>query len=200
MQKCNDNKYLNDEYTFKLYNIASEFLEENGYSRVSMRCFIKNDSDNENVIKFSECGFKSSLALGCGGRSYLGRLHTCSDYTTDNKQIKKEINSFINTKDFTKVANGIILNDDEIKRRYVIKHLMILPGINISRYRKLFNSDIESDFECIEKFIKKGLLEKNEEYIGLSKIGLAYSDYIGPQFISKDIKNKMTEWDNMYDL
>ena len=38
---------------------------------------------------------------------------------------------------------------------------------------------------------------ENGAYIGLTKEGLGLSDYIGPQLISEEIRNKMLEWERI---
>lgn len=51
---------------------------------------VMGESSPRRMPAFDECGFKSALSLGCGGRSYLGRLHTCTPYrTTRNAASRK---------------------------------------------------------------------------------------------------------------
>lgn len=111
-------------------------------------------------LRFSECGLKSALSLGCGGRSYLGRLHTCTPYRTTRSASLEEIVLFQRTEDFSSVSNGILLSDEELKRRYVIKHLLILPGISRQAYKEAFQADVLEDFPIIKEWIGQGWLEE----------------------------------------
>lgn len=110
--------------------------------------------------EFSECGLKSALSLGCGGRSYLGRLHTCTPYRTTRNAALEEIERYQRTEDFSSVSNGILLSDEELKRRYVIKHLLILPGISRQAYKRAFQADVLEDFPIIKDWIGQGWLEE----------------------------------------
>ena len=188
---------LDSDHAYALYRCGSEYLRENGYVQISMRRFVRKSSGNM-FPKFNECGFKSALSLGCGGRSYLGRLHACTPYRTTRSAALEEIERYQRTEDFSFVTNGILLSDDEIKRRYVIKHLLILPGISKQVYRKAFQADLLENFPIIKDWMGQGWLEEHytgQDYIGLTIEGLGLSDYIGPQLISEDIRKKMLEWE-----
>ncbi len=193
---------LDSDHAYALYQCGSEYLRDNGYLQISMRRFVRKSSENM-LPEFNECGFKSALSLGCGGRSYLGRLHTCTPYRTTRCAALEEIERYQRTEDFSFVTNGILLSDDEIKRRYVIKHLLILPGISKQAYRKAFQADLLEDFPIIKDWMEQGWLEEydigqdyiNQDYIGLTLEGLGLSDYIGPQLISGEIMKKMLEWE-----
>lgn len=188
---------LDSDYAYALYRCGSEYLRENGYVQISMRRFVR-ESSGDMLPEFSECGLKSALSLGCGGRSYLGRLHTCTPYRTTRSAALEEIERYWRTEDFSFVTNGILLSDDEMKRRYVIKHILILPGISKQAYRKAFQADLLEDFPIIKDWMGQGWLEEcynGHDYIGLTLEGLGLSDYIGPQLISEEIREKMLEWE-----
>ena len=95
------------------------------------------------------------------------------------------------------VHHGILLSDDELKRRYVIKHLMIIPGISKNAYKKAFASDLLVDFPIINEWINTGWIDENNDFICLTEIGLSLSDYIGPKLISEEIAEKMFEWERV---
>lgn len=190
---------LDLENTYRLYQYGSAYLKENGYTQRSMRCFLKKTEENQNQCRssFSECGFKSTLSLGCGGRTYLGRLHTCTPYKITRCAALEEINNYIQIKDHMIVNHGIILSDEELKRRYVIKHILMIPGISKKAYKKAFDSDLLVDFPIINEWIKSGWIDETQDFICLSEVGLGLSDYIGPQLISEEIKAKMLEWERV---
>ena len=216
---------LDPDHAYALYQRGSGYLKENGYTQISMRRFVRKKSGRTGegsmvygkslLPEFSECGLKSALSLGCGGRSYLGRLHTCTPYRTTRSAALEEIGRYQQTEAFFPVTNGILLSDEEIKRRYVIKHLLILPGISKQAYQNAFQADLLEDFPVIRDWVRLGWLQEGydsqgcgdtgpqdggvrctgHDRIGLTEEGLGLSDYIGPQLISEDIKGKMLEWE-----
>lgn len=113
---------------------------------------------SEHLRPFSECGFGNSLALGCGGRSYVGNLHFCTPYAITRQDCLRELYAYENTQDFTAVTHGIVLSREEQKRRYVIRHLLIRPGLDIGRYRERFGTEILKEFPLLSEWIEEGYL------------------------------------------
>ncbi|MCM1240829.1 MAG: STM4012 family radical SAM protein [Lachnospiraceae bacterium] len=198
LERRGGKEQLDSDHSYALYQCGSGYLRENGYAQVSMRRFVRKKSESVSP-KFSECGLKSALSLGCGGRSYLGRLHACTPYRTTRAAALEEIQRFQRTEDFSAVTNGILLSDDEIRRRYVIKHLLILPGLSRQAYRRTFQTDVLKDFSVLRDWMECGWLEEKHadayDHIALTQEGLGLSDYIGPQLISEEIRAKMLEWE-----
>ncbi len=147
---------------------------------------------------FSDCGFGSCLALGCGGRSYLGNLHFCTPYAITRNDCLKELEQFENTRDFTQITHGIFLSREEEKARYVIRHLLIRPGILEEEYERCFGTWLLKDFPLLEQWIEQDFLSRNQGFLGLTDKGLKVSDNLGPMLISPDIRKKMEEWEELY--
>ncbi len=175
------------------YRAARDFLKKVGFRQDSMRRFVRGSEKRQ----FSECGFGTSLALGCGGRSYLGRLHFCSPYAITRKECLLRLDEFEQTEDYTKITHGIFLSEEELKRRYVIRHLLIRPGLALARYYDSFGSQVMEDFPQLYDWEEKGYLLRGE-YLSLSDKGLELSDYLGPQLISAEILAAMVEWEKLY--
>ncbi len=193
------------------YQSASRMLWEKGFWQDSMRRFVRRQGQR----KFSECGFGSSLALGCGGRSYLGNLHFCTPYGITQRECFYRLEEYENTEDFTNITHGILLSGEEMKRRYVIRHLLIYPGLCVERYQKHFGSDATDDFPLLKEWMEKGFVHMQrdgdpeqikaadeesrrkglEEYMALTPRGLELSDYLGPQLISPKVQKAMEEWE-----
>jgi len=140
------------------YRCASRFLRGEGFRQDSMRRFVRRDG----IRAFSECGFGTSLALGCGGRSYLGRLHFCSPYAVDGGECLARLKEYESTADYTRITNGIFLSEEEIKRRYVIRHLLIRPGLDPDLYRERFHREVAEDFPLIRDWQERGYVELQE--------------------------------------
>ena len=61
---------LDPERAADEYEAGADYLIQMGYHQDSMRRFVRRESENR---EFLDCGSGTSLALGCGGRSYLDR-------------------------------------------------------------------------------------------------------------------------------
>ncbi|MCI9282756.1 MAG: coproporphyrinogen III oxidase family protein [Lachnospiraceae bacterium] len=195
---------LDPEYAYQQYWEMSEYLQSEGFRQDSMRRFVRKKFGEESRRKFSECGFGTSLALGCGGRSYVGRLHFCTPYTVTQQSCLEQLKRFEETEDFLVVKHGILLSEEEQKRRYVIRHLLIRPGIAKERYREIFGSSLWADFPILERWVEEEWLqiEETEEYqsfLSLTKEGIGLSDYLGPMLISREVSGKMQEWETIYE-
>lgn len=188
---------------YEQYQKAAEFLQASGFRQDSMRRFVKGREKRE----FSECGFKTSLALGCGGRSYLGNLHFCTPYAITQDTCLKQLEEFEHTEDFSVISHGILLSNEEMRRRYVIRHLLIRPGIPLNQYQTCFGSRAMEDFPVLKKWVDQGFLrieqshEKtgSEDFLTLTELGMGFSDYLGPEMISDNVRERMREWDEVHE-
>ena len=185
---------LEPQKAYEQYREASAFLRSSGFRQDSMRRFVRVKDEEGNLREFSDCGFGTSLALGCGGRSYLGNLHFCTPYAITPRDSLFQLQQFIAAEDYTKVNHGILLSEDEIKRRYLIRHLLIYPWLNEEEYHRRFQSRADVDFPFLGEWIDKGWLVR-DSFLALSEMGLGLSDYLGPQMISRQIRQRMDAWE-----
>jgi len=188
-----------EEQAYSLYCEAVSFLKARGYRRDSMRRFVRSDRPPV----FRECGYGNTLSLGCGGRSYLGNLHACAPFAVRPGQCRKRIQEFLDTEDYLAVPYGIVLSEDEEKRRYSAKHLLFGPGISLDAYRSRFGTEPEADFPFLRQWKEQGLAleeERTQEtgerglFLGLTEEGIGWSDALGPEFISSEVRRKMEEF------
>lgn len=185
-----------DEKTRELYDFVCEFLDKRGYIQYSMRRFV-----HKNYVPLTpaeECGFGNTLSIGCGGRSYIGNLHFCTPYHVRQKECKIQLDSYIATKDFRKITHGFLLDKEEEKRRYVIKNILFISGLNAEGYYNKFGSNPLDDFPLLKTWAAKGYLKNEDKRYILTKEGLSLSDFLGPELISKRVKGLMEEWENRY--
>ncbi len=195
---------LEPELAFLQYREGAAFLKSQGYRQDSMRRFVREKSDGRKAISkaqdgqtYQSCGFGTSLALGCGGRSYLGNLHFCTPYGVERQRVLDEIARFEATRDYGEISHGFLLSPDEQKRRYLIRQLLMLPGVSRADYTSHFHSEIFADFPVLSQWKKDGWLQENEQFVFLSQEGLGLSDFLGPQLISDDVGKKMEEWNQL---
>lgn len=175
--------------TFQLYSLAKEFLESKGYVRKSMRRFERGQEQKSTGGGL--CGFTNTIAIGCGGRSYIGNLHFCAPYAVEQKACREIISGYLTQKDFLNISHGYILNENEMKRRYALKHLLYDRGINREDYREHFKGEAENDFPMIEEWGKEQYVGFSGEWIFLTDKGMDLSDYLGPKFISEEVARLM---------
>lgn len=186
---------LEPEKAVEEYEAGARYLIHMGYRQDSMRRFVRQE---EGRREFSDCGFGTSLALGCGGRSYLGNLHFCTPYAITRTDCLKELERFEQTDDFTEITHGIFLSDQEQKRRYVIRHLLIRPGIFAKAYGEFFGTELLQDFPILKKWIEEGFLFWERGFLTLTSEGMKRSDRLGPMLISPEIRRRMEEWEECH--
>lgn len=178
---------LDENAAMNLYERARSYLLERGYAQESMRRFRLSSWMREGE-KALDCGFENMISLGCGGRSYLGDLHVCEPYVVSRDLCMKSLAAFIQKKDFfSSGLSGYMLNEDEHRRRYAVKNILHVRGIELEKYQKRFGAGPEQHFSFLKAFYHKGYLEKISGFLRLTPEGLALSDKIGPAFISKDV-------------
>lgn len=177
------------------YENASRFLRDEGFRQDSMRRFVRQAGERA----YGECGLGTSLALGCGGRSYLGRLHFCSPYAVTRKGCLAGIAEYENTVDYTQATHGMLLSEEELRRRYLIRHLLIAPGLSLGRYQEVFGSRAMDEFPVLKGWVERGFAQVRQGgYLSLTEAGLALSDYLGPQLISPQVRAAMEEWEESH--
>lgn len=181
---------------FVLYRAAKEFLQKAGYVRKSMRRFVRKDylATEEMQGNGHLCGFDNTISLGCGGRSYIGNLHYCTPYAVGQEACRKQLANYLEQEDFLNIHHGYLLDQDEMKRRYVIKHLLYDRGIYKTDYQEHFGRAVEEDFPILVDWQEEQLLEQRDAWIALTEEGMDRSDYLGPQFISEEVAEKMAAW------
>lgn len=177
--------------TFDMYQCVRERLKKEGYHPYSMRRFVR---EAEKIPEASLCGFGNTISVGCGGRSYIGNLHFCTQYAVRQEHCVSLVENYIQKKDYMNVEFGCLLSADEQKRRYVIKHILFGQGISRKDYRQHFGGEAEQDFEPIAKWMNEGYAVRTENHITLTEQGIALSDYLGPQLISDEVREKMKGW------
>ncbi len=238
VRQVRDGLVLDPERAYEEYREAAAYLRSRGFRQDSMRRFVRSrgagdhgegpgeglraDIQKEETEQcrrehggdreFSDCGFKTSLALGCGGRSYAGNLHFCTPYAISRAGCVAELKAFLECEDYTDIRHGIFLSEEEQQRRYVIRHLLIRPGLDRARYERRFGRDVLKDFPLLSRWLERGFLEerggdrprgtdddgRESRWLTLTEEGLGLSDYLGPQLISSEIRRRMEEWDGIH--
>jgi oxygen-independent coproporphyrinogen-3 oxidase len=176
-----------------MYRAARDLLCPLGYRQTSMRRFVKTADNAPDVsdpgAEGASCGDEVMLSCGAGGRSYIGDLHYASRYAADARQIAAIVDDYCATDDFFHARNGYVLDQDEHRRRFIIKNLMFWRGVDCAEFQRRFQADIfQYDFSGL---LEEGFVVQQAERIVLTEKGLAASDYVGQLFISPAVRERM---------
>ena len=134
------------------------------------------------------------VGLGSGARSYTRHIHYSTEYAVGRKGVVDIINNYCQETDegFGLASYGIILNEEDQKRRYLIKSLLHGEGLNAARYRELFLSDVFTEFPELPQLIDAELFcVTGDDEIKLTPSGMELSDSIGPWLYSQTIDRLM---------
>lgn len=178
----------------ELYRIGRDFLLSNGYIQDSMRLFRHASI----CIKSNEysCQEDGMIGLGTNARSYTKSTHYSTPYATSRQKINEIIDSYTNTSrsDFDTVDFGIVLDESERKRRYLIKSLLKSQGIDIRQYESYFGASLSEDFPDLSTLIDLEMVCRIDTRLALTPRGMSLSDLIGYWFISEQIQSRMKEY------
>lgn len=179
------------DHRMELYKTARDFLFAEGFEQSSMRMFSRSSGQKSSSYSCQEDGM---IGLGVNARSYTKAFHYSTEYAVKRDSSLDILNSYISQKDFSFASHGIDLSVNEQKRRYLIKSLLKAEGINLSHYKKLFGTDLQSEFPELPVLADMDLTVQNQDQLRLTAEGLALSDLIGYWFISDSVKTKMREY------
>lgn len=178
------------ETMLQMYRAIREFLNREGYQPYSMRRFVKKGRADAGQLPESLCGFGNTLSIGCGGRSYIDNLHFCTPYAVSAKQCLQILSAYQGQEDYLQVTHGYLLSDEEIKRRYVIRHLLFGRGVSLTDYQRQFQEEVSARFWQLLEWERDGYVVFSDGYAGLTEEGFALSDYLGPQLISDAVRKR----------
>lgn len=208
-----------------LYRQARSFFLEMGYRQVSMRMFERKtkgaSTSCERVLDAGErdldvgvgeydsfslsdgkpsysCQEDGMVGVGVGARSYTSTCHYSSRYAVGQKAVRQIIESYVNApaETFSAADYGIILGDDERKRRFVLQSLLHVEGLSFPDYERIFASDCLEDFpQLVSVYERIGLAEILYDRLVLTSSGLEWSDRIGFELYSPEVRSLMESYD-----
>jgi oxygen-independent coproporphyrinogen-3 oxidase len=181
---------LSPDKRMQLYQAGREFLLANGYHQISMRFFRAAHAPNQNGPIYC-CQEDGMVGLGSGARSYTRALHYSTEYAVSRTSVKEIIMDYCQRKSFSVADYGIVLDDNDQKRRYLIKSLLHIDGLNLEAYQHRFATDALADFPEIAELLRLGLCECDEQQMIPTSKGLTYSDLIGPWLVSQSVQQRM---------
>jgi oxygen-independent coproporphyrinogen-3 oxidase len=177
------------------YRAARSLLLSEGYTQVSMRMFraVHAPAETGPVYCVQDDGM---LGLGCGARSYTRTHHYSNEYAVGAGTIRSILHAYATTpgEAFAFAHHGYVLNNDEQRRRYVLKSLLEAGGLSLTAYQHRFNSSLLSDLPTLHELFEFGLATIDHEMMLLTPAGLERSDTIGPWLYSLSVQQLMEEY------
>lgn len=135
------------------------------------------------------------VGLACGARSYTRGLHYSSEFAVSPGAVRELIDAYIARTDhsFGHVDHGILIDDEDQRRRYVILSLLLSEGLDLDAYRSRFGSDVFGDLPELDALEPAGLAHhlQADGRLMLTEAGLERSDLIGPWLHSDRVQSLM---------
>ncbi|CAM5296816.1 STM4012 family radical SAM protein [Streptomyces narbonensis] len=186
-----------DETRLRLYRYGRDHLLAHGYEQVSMRMFRRTDAAPLGPDDYA-CQTDGMIGLGCGARSYTSALHYSFNYAVDMREIRSIIDAYTESADFSRVEVGRWVDAEEARRRHLLQSLLQAEGMPVAGYEERFGSSPFADFPAeLARFEALGWLDADAPagLLRLSPEGLAYSDGLGPELFSPDVRAAMAAYE-----
>jgi oxygen-independent coproporphyrinogen-3 oxidase len=174
----------------QLYQEALPLLQQAGYQAQSMRLFSKDPLSTADYC----CQDDGMVGLGPGARSYTREVHYSSEYAVGQPGVRAIIEAF-DQHPYHLASYGYQLDDQEQRRRWVIKSLLRATGMDIDHYQQRFHSHPLRDLPQLQELLDLQLAQLTPSHLQLNAQGLAQSDTIGPWLYSAQVQQKMQQYE-----
>lgn len=180
-----------DAQRLLLYRLGVARLAAAGYRQQSMRMFRRADLDST-TDEYS-CQDDGAIGLGCGARSYTHDLHYSFDYAVSVSGVRAVLDDYLGrpATDFRYAEVGYRLDAAEQRRRWLLKSLLRVDGVDRPAYRKRFATDACDDFPDLRLLADNGLVHIGPTHVTPTVAGLERSDAIGPWLVSTAVRDAM---------
>lgn len=184
-----------DDLRLQCYREARALLTDAGYQQISMRMFRAAHAPEESgpVYCVQDDGM---VGLGCGARSYTSAYHYSNEYAVQARGVRAILARYSATtaEEFALASYGFYLNEDEQRRRYILKSLLEMGGVSLQAYRTRFKSDLFSDLPQLTDLITSGMAVVTDDLLTLTTEGTERSDAIGPWLYSRQVQELMERY------
>jgi oxygen-independent coproporphyrinogen-3 oxidase len=191
-------RQVEDALRLACYRAARDRLSAEGYEQISMRMFRRADAKPASNVGTEYCCQQDGMVgLGCGARSYTRTLHYSSEYAVAATGVREIIANYVSRGDaeFDLVDYGCELDDDEQRRRWVIKSILRTEGLVEAAYEGRFGSSPLDDVPALIELLEAELLERRDGRVVSTESGLERSDAIGPWFYSDRARRLMDAYE-----
>ncbi|WP_254876857.1 STM4012 family radical SAM protein [Verrucosispora sp. NA02020] len=179
-----------DAQRLALYRQAVETLGAAGYRQESMRQFRRADVPAPDGPDYC-CQDDGMVGLGCGARSYTTALHYSFDYAVSVSQVRAVLDDYLArpADDFRYAEFGYHLDGTEQRRRWLLKSLLRVDGVDPDAYLARFGRLPGEDFPQLDRLVERGWA--TDGGLWLTPSGLARSDAVGPWLTSAEVQHAM---------
>jgi oxygen-independent coproporphyrinogen-3 oxidase len=179
-----------DGQRLALYRQGRDTLREAGYEQLSMRHFRRAGLTVPPADY--DCQDDGMVGLGCGARSYTAGLHYSFDYAVSVGGVRAVLDDYLRRPpaDFGYAEVGFRLDEDEQRRRWLVRTLLRASGVSRSAWHRRFAEPLPS----LEPLVERAWLAADEDRLWLTDEGLARSDAIGPWLVSPAVRSAMGEY------
>ncbi|AQA20817.1 hemN C-terminal domain protein [Rhodococcus sp. MTM3W5.2] len=186
-----------DARRLDLYRRGRDHLIASGYIQESMRMFRRADAPDLGPNDYA-CQTDGMIGLGCGARSYTRELHYSFDYAVDATEVRAIIDDYVagTIEDFRRAAVGHAMTGDEARRRHLLQSVLQAMGMPLADYRSRFGADPHEHFgDELSRWTERGWLLSDGDRLRLTALGLAYSDALGPELFSPEVRAAMAKYE-----
>lgn len=174
------------------YREGRDILLDRGYRQLSMRLFRKASHQLGDGPVYC-CQEDGMVGLGVGARSYTTALHYCTEYAVGRTGVSAITQAFVERAphDHAVADFGCELDESEQRRRYIIKSLLRVDGLDLDAYEAQFASAVLDDFPELQELVQRDLAEQSDTTLRLTHRGMELSDVIGPWLVSDLVHERM---------
>jgi oxygen-independent coproporphyrinogen-3 oxidase len=185
-----------DDIRLACYREGRALLLAEGYEQVSMRMFRSTRALSAEQPVYC-CQDDGMVGLGCGARSYTSALHYSNEYAVGACGVRGIIERYSasTSQEFERAGYGFPLDDAEQRRRYIVKTLLRVEGLEQSDYRERFGREPVEDVPELGALVESGLAAACASRLKLTKAGLELSDAIAPLLYSARVRELMRTYE-----
>jgi len=178
MRKIDETTLPTPEEKVKIFKYVIDFFESNGYIMIGMDHFAKPTDELFKSIGKGEIHRNFQGYTTKGGADLIGiGLTSISEIDDAYFQNYKDLKNYEERIDRGELPTfrGVILNEEDKIRKYVIMEMMANFSFDIKRFEAKFNINFKEKFktelEELQEFVDEGLIEITDDKIKVSKTG-----------------------------
>jgi oxygen-independent coproporphyrinogen-3 oxidase len=180
-----------DRLRLGLYHQGRDTLRAAGYRQLSMRHFQRTGVP---AVSEYSCQDDGTVGLGCGSRSYTAGLHYSHDYAVSVRGVRAVLDEYLTRPDYGHAEYGFVLDEEERRRRWLVKTLLRTEGVDRRVWTQRFGDDLVGAFD-LASLQDRGWLDADPGRVRLTDEGMAHSDAIGPWLVSDPVRSRMAEYE-----
>lgn len=186
-----------DDQRLQLYRIGRDRLAAAGYSQLSMRCFRQRNQPSKADGTEWCCQDDGIVGLGAGARSYTTSVHWSTEYAIAQQAVRAIVAGYsaASRHDLGQARVGYDLDEDEQRRRFIIKSVLRAEGLERALYVKRFGTDPLHDLPALKRMLEAELLIDDGTHLRPTALGLERSDQVGPALVSPQVRALSEAWE-----